>query len=337
MPRRKDFKNVVRQRVSIDSAITYIRQEYAEKLDVNILSEISHYSKFHFQRLFSEVTGETWSEYLLRVRLLNASNKLIQTQEKINDIAIGSGFVTQTGFLKAFKKYYSLTPTRYRQTYYGSEPFFNQFRVNRICSNIKEELVNVMPCSALAAYSATNLNEKSDPSVWDAIKKLCKSLDASFNTRPQLERFALSFSDINKIEHASNQKNFLAMLLVDDIRKVKNSTLKQVAIQGGVYARFFHQGPLSEHTINKILYSWFPQSGYKIDTKRPMIMMPEGAFLKDVYDRFLGREPDKKVYVYQSLELTAEQISHFCLRIYVPLLSDSLTDLQWQDISNIAI
>ncbi|MGL6159923.1 GyrI-like domain-containing protein [Microbulbifer sp.] len=104
------------------------------------------------------------------------------------------------------------------------------------------------------------------------------------------------------------------LLLVDDIREVKNSTLKQVAIQGGVYARFFHQGPLSEHTINKILYSWFPQSGYKIDTKRPMIMMPEGAFLKDVYDRFLGREPDKKIYVYQSLELTAEQISHFCLR-----------------------
>ncbi|MGL6160078.1 helix-turn-helix domain-containing protein [Microbulbifer sp.] len=337
MPRSKDFKNVVQQRVRIDSAISYIRQEYDGRLDVNILSEISHYSKFHFQRLFSEVTGETWSEYLLRIRLLNASNKLIQTQEKINDIAISSGFITQTGFLKAFKKHYSLTPTQYRQTYYGEEPFFNQFHANRICSNTKEELVNVMPCRALAAYSTTNLNEKTDPSVWDAIKKLCKSLDTAFNTRPRLERFALSFSDINKIEHANNQKNFLAMLLVDDIREVKNSALKQVAIQGGVYARFFHRGPLCEHTINKILYNWLPQSGYKIDTKRPMIMMPEGAFLKDVYERFLGREPDGKVYVYQSLGLTTEQISHFCLRIYVPLLADSFTDLQWQELSNIAI
>jgi len=337
MPRSKDFKNVVQQRVRIDSAIAYIRQEYTEKFDINILSEISHYSKFHFQRLFSEVTGETWSEYLLRIRLLNASNKLIQTHEKINDIAIGSGFITQTGFLKAFKKYYSLTPTRYRQIYYGEEPFFNQFHVNKIYPNIKEELVNVMPCRALAAYSATNLNEKTDPSVWGAIKKLCKSLDTTFITRPRLERFALSFSDINKIEHASNQKNFLAMLLVDDIQEVKSSTLKQVAIQGGVYARFFHQGPLSEHTINKILYSWLPQSGHKIDTRRPMIMVPEGVFLKDLYDTFLRGEPDRKVYVYQSLGLTTEQLSHFCVRIYLPLLSDSFTDFQWKKISDVTI
>lgn len=193
-----------------------------------------------------------------------------------------------------------------------------------------------MPCSALAAYSATNLSEKSDPSVWDAIQKLCMSLDTVPNARYRLDRFALSFSDINKIEQSDDQ-NFLAMLLVDDIRDMRSSTLKEVVIQGGVYARFFHRGPLSEHTINKILYNWLPQSGYKIDTKRPIIMVPEGDFLKDVYDRFLGRELDKKVYVYQGLGLTQEQISHFCLRIYLPLLSESFTDLQWQDIPDIAI
>lgn len=68
-----------------------------------------------------------------------------------------------------------------------------------------------------------------------------------------------------------------------------------------------------------------------------MIMVSEGVILKDVYDRFLSTNLDKKVYVYQNLGLTTEQLSHFCVRIYIPLLSETFTDLQYQDIPNIAI
>ena len=81
----------------------------------------AHYSKYHFQRLFSIVTGETVGSYLRKRRLSEAARQLIHSQRSIIDIALDYQFQSQESFSRSFKDYFGKAPFQFRkQTDRGS-------------------------------------------------------------------------------------------------------------------------------------------------------------------------------------------------------------------------
>src|SRR5215213_9671866 len=75
-----------------------------ESTDGAALARDAHYSRFHFQRIFRQMTGETPSNCRRRLRLERAAYHLLQSDRSVTEIAFESGYGSLEGFSRAFRK-----------------------------------------------------------------------------------------------------------------------------------------------------------------------------------------------------------------------------------------
>lgn len=94
--------------------LRYIDTHYQEPIQVDELAALTGLSRFHFSRLFKELTGHTISEYINAVRLDRADYLLRHTQLTISEIAITTGFSDIYYFSRTFKKHRKVTPSSVR-------------------------------------------------------------------------------------------------------------------------------------------------------------------------------------------------------------------------------
>ncbi|MFC7685992.1 GyrI-like domain-containing protein [Ureibacillus sp. GCM10028918] len=101
---------------SIQKAIDYIEMHLLDSdLSVEQIAKASHSSAFHFQRTFSILTDSTIGDYIRRRRLTLAAQDLVNTNDKIIDIAYKYGYETPESFAKAFRKQHNLSPKEARK------------------------------------------------------------------------------------------------------------------------------------------------------------------------------------------------------------------------------
>lgn len=74
-----------------------------------------HLSRFHFQRLFLHLIGETPGELRRRLRLEWAAHVLATTQLPVTTVAFDSGYESLEGFSRAFSRAYGISPSHYRR------------------------------------------------------------------------------------------------------------------------------------------------------------------------------------------------------------------------------
>lgn len=96
-------------------AINYIEENLQNPLTLDMIAEHSHFSKFHFHRMFRAVTGKTVSEYIWKRRLTLGIERLLLPGGSITDIAQEAGFSDSASFSHAFRQYFHLTPSEYRK------------------------------------------------------------------------------------------------------------------------------------------------------------------------------------------------------------------------------
>jgi AraC family transcriptional regulator len=71
-------------------------------------------SRYHYLRLFQQVTGVTPHQFVLRARLRAAALKLVEDDAKIIDVAFGAGFGDVSNFNAAFRREFGVSPRSYR-------------------------------------------------------------------------------------------------------------------------------------------------------------------------------------------------------------------------------
>jgi AraC family transcriptional regulator len=100
----------------INRVCDYISEHLNEELSVEKLSEVAHFSKYHFHRQFSEYTGINVARFILMMRLKRASYQLVFNKYyRIIDIALDAGFENPESFSRAFKNLFGQTPSQFRQ------------------------------------------------------------------------------------------------------------------------------------------------------------------------------------------------------------------------------
>ncbi|WP_159442014.1 helix-turn-helix transcriptional regulator [Clostridium sp. Marseille-P2415] len=101
----------------VEEVIGYVeaRLSLEEGLDLEKIADNAGYSKFHLNRVFSEVTGCTLHRYVRERRLTEAARKLVQEKASIADIAWEAAYQSQQAFTLAFKQAYGCTPHTYRK------------------------------------------------------------------------------------------------------------------------------------------------------------------------------------------------------------------------------
>lgn len=100
---------------SLDTLTHLVGHNLDEPTDGAALAEAANYSRFHFQRLFRERTGETPSDCRRRLLLERAAYYLRHSAQPVTQTALDAGFDSLEGFSRAFRKAYGLSPSHYRR------------------------------------------------------------------------------------------------------------------------------------------------------------------------------------------------------------------------------
>ncbi len=100
---------------SILAALNYIEEHYAEPMRLDDLCRVSLVSKTYFCYLFKLLTKQTYSEYLQKVRIQHAMERLEGTNDSITQICFDVGFNDSTHFARTFKKTMGISARTYRK------------------------------------------------------------------------------------------------------------------------------------------------------------------------------------------------------------------------------
>src|SRR5690349_20016632 len=97
--------------------VEYIDRHLEEKLDLETLAGVAHFSPFHFHRLFGALMGEALGDYLRRRRLELAAVRLrSQLRVPVLDVALAVGFGSAEAFTRAFRSRFECSPTEWRKS-----------------------------------------------------------------------------------------------------------------------------------------------------------------------------------------------------------------------------
>lgn len=100
----------------INEVIDFIEQNLSQELTLDLLAQVAHFSKFHFSRIFYAFVGETLFQFIQRIRLERVSILLsTRPKDSITAIAYDCGFQSSAAFARAFKQYFGVSATEWRE------------------------------------------------------------------------------------------------------------------------------------------------------------------------------------------------------------------------------
>lgn len=292
----------------INRTFDYIEKNLWRQLTLDELAEAANFSRYHFNRLFHALVGETPFQFINRVRLEKAASLLIlKPGDSVSAIACQCGFSDLSIFSRNFK------------TYFGASPSF--YRKNKgIMSNMSQTNSNILqPSGDPSPYFCLNTNQIK----WRTEMELNKSIeitdlpqmtvayirhvgpyqgDSQLFERlwgklfawagprgliggPGFKSLIIYHDDPNITD---DQKLRMSVCItVPPVTKTDNEVGK-MNLEGGKYviARFDLDATQFGEAWQWLYASWFPASGYQPDDKPCFEMYPEepkdGRFIVDI-------------------------------------------------------
>jgi two-component system response regulator YesN len=98
----------------VDNAISFIATNYGKPVGLQEAATFLGLSESHLSRLFKEVTGLNFLQYLNAWRINKSVELMRDPKRNIGEIATSCGFPTPGYFAKIFKRFSGVTPTQYR-------------------------------------------------------------------------------------------------------------------------------------------------------------------------------------------------------------------------------
>ncbi|MCR4739763.1 MAG: response regulator [Lachnospiraceae bacterium] len=98
----------------VDSALSYMRENYTEKLQLADVAEHVYVSVWHLSKLLNSVTGKNFSELLNGIRIEKAKELLPDPSLHVADIAEKVGFIDMAHFSRVFKRITGMSANEYR-------------------------------------------------------------------------------------------------------------------------------------------------------------------------------------------------------------------------------
>ncbi len=100
---------------AVERAIVTMQDNVGEPLTVDDLARSAMFSKFHFTRIFRQVTGISPRRFLSALRLQQAKQLLVSTSQTVADISNIVGYNSVGTFSSRFARSVGLSPTVYRR------------------------------------------------------------------------------------------------------------------------------------------------------------------------------------------------------------------------------
>ena len=99
----------------VNKAIEFIVTHLDESISLDDVAQASHFSPYHFHRIFQGIVGETVNDFVSRKKMEKAACTLLFNPElSITEVAEQRGFSSSANFAKAFKLYFGVSPSQLR-------------------------------------------------------------------------------------------------------------------------------------------------------------------------------------------------------------------------------
>lgn len=100
----------------IEQIKTFIKENYQDPLlSQSLIANHYNISESYLSRCFKQYTKETYSDYLVKLRMAKANELLLHSDEAINTIAERTGFNSPQVFRRTFKQFYGITPNEHKK------------------------------------------------------------------------------------------------------------------------------------------------------------------------------------------------------------------------------
>ncbi|MFD3657537.1 helix-turn-helix domain-containing protein [Streptomyces sp. 24-1644] len=108
---------------AVRRVVEYMHVNLGQNLTIDDMARTAMFSKFHFTRIFREVTGTSPGRFLSALRMQEAKRLLVHTTHSVADISSQVGYSSVGTFSSRFKACVGLSPSAYRD-FGGVQPGF---------------------------------------------------------------------------------------------------------------------------------------------------------------------------------------------------------------------
>lgn len=97
--------------------LDHIDRHLDNDLDLDALSSVAAYSKYHFHRQFTATFGLSVHRYIQLARMKRASYRLAyRDAQSVTDIAMDAGYDAPDAFARAFRQRFGQSPSSFRKS-----------------------------------------------------------------------------------------------------------------------------------------------------------------------------------------------------------------------------
>ena len=89
-------------------------------LSLSSLSDDIGFSASHISHIIKSITGQSFSEYVTKLRMDYVKQQLCESDQSIADIIVSSGYINPSSFIRKFKLIEGMTPGEYRKQHHGN-------------------------------------------------------------------------------------------------------------------------------------------------------------------------------------------------------------------------
>lgn len=259
----------------INSVQDYIENHMDEELCVDELADIAYFSKYHFQRIYRQITGESLYSYIKRLRLEKAvflirSNKNI----KVQDVALSVGFSNQASLAKALKERYKISAGAIRDLNdFDAYKHFCEISMNgkademKMYYNIPVELTIRKTSPARVLYIRHTGSYKGNADLFMMLfTRLYGYASSKKLISPESKWFTV-YHDYGDLTSEERLRLSVCVTVADEIQGSNEFSCMELA--GGQYAvgRFLLKSDEYQSAWNYMLSKWLPESGYMPDDR----------------------------------------------------------------------
>jgi len=272
MARRTTRSEYVRRMTRV---ARYIDANLDGDLSLDRLADVACFSRFHFQRIYAALAGETVTETVQRLRLYRASGELARTDRPIRAVAQRAGFGSTAAFTRAFRRRFGTTPGALRS---GSA--YREETDDMTSLDIRT--IDPIRCAAVAHRGPyTEIGPKyGQLAAWAAAAGFAPE-------RPRV--LAITYDDPKTVP-AADLRSHACLAIGSDV--AVTPPVEELVIAGGRYAVFRHVGPYADlhRTFRRIYGEALPAAGLE-PADRPVFEdylnapsdTPPAALLTDIY------------------------------------------------------
>lgn len=92
----------------------HLENNYASQVKISEVADLFYINQYYLSHTFKQFTGYSPKQYLKKVRLMHVCHLLSQTELKIEEIALQTGFDSLNDLSRQFKSSFGLSPREFR-------------------------------------------------------------------------------------------------------------------------------------------------------------------------------------------------------------------------------